>query len=175
MNKLTFKQPRESRLLGGAISMLFGAAILFFSTLTALQSFRESPVGITIAIFLSLVLLAVGLYFAACAPLMVVDAENGVIVVTRQCVLFSLTKTETKFAHVRTVGVKELYRAGSYTEESGSSYFVEIRGPRMLEVPGTKSYHATDAASIAREIADMIGTKFDPKVREVATGSFKVG
>jgi len=171
---MNYQQPREGRAIGGVIAIVVGVGILFFSTLIALESFSQHPAVSVLGILLGIVLTCAGLYFAACAPVMEFDEKLKQITVMKSCLLFRcFTRTED-FGAVKEVGIKEMYHAGSRGEETGTFYFVELRGRSILEVPGTRSRRLNDAIVTAKNISELVGASFNPTLRKVQTGSFKI-
>ena len=173
MQKLEFRQPRESRLLAGVIVLVFGVGLAFFSTLVVLESAVQLPIVASLFLLVGIIMVFSGLYFIACVPALEVNPKTRTVDETKSCLIYT-SKNELPFKTFREAGVKELYRAGSYTEESGTSYFVELRGQKTIEVPGTKSYYLDETASIAGNIAKCMGIPFNPKIRKVKTGSVKL-
>lgn len=104
---------------------------------------------------------------------MEIDKNNKVIILAKSCLVFQ-TKTIEPFRKIREVGIKELYHAGDRSEETGTSYYVEVRTKENLEVPGSKNRDLNSTAQLANDIASSTGAKFNPKLRKVFTGSFKL-
>ncbi|WP_144395403.1 tetraspanin family protein [Pleionea sediminis] len=168
-----YKQPRESRLIAGVLVLIFGIGIFFFSCLVALESFSQSPIVITLFLGLGLIMIVAGLCFSACIPELEIDQKRKVLIIATSCILFKKKKF-VPFSKLKEVGIKELYHAGDRSDETGSSYYVEIRSHSNIEVPGTKGRSIDDASRTAGDIADQLGVSFNPKIRDVFTGSIKI-
>ena len=173
VNEIVYKQPRDSRVIAGVVMSIFGVAMLFFTTLVALESFSQNPLGISLFLLLGMLLFTIGLYFLTCIPIVEIDTKNRNVITMTSCILFK-TKKLIPFVRIKEIGIKEKYFAGDRSEETGTSYYVEIRGSSTIEVPGTKSYSLSNSEYVAKELAGYIGTNFSPKVRKVYTGSYKL-
>lgn len=172
-NNLIYKAPREGRIIGGVVASIFAVGLLFFTTLVALESFSDNPFVVTLFFLLGLLLFCGGLYFALCAAVIEINSNEQIVKVMTSCLLFRRTRT-VPFSSMDEAGIIERYYAGDRTGESGTFYFVELRGTQTIEVPGTKSNNLNETASIAREIADGMAVSFNPKIRKVFTGSYKI-
>lgn len=172
-NKLVYKEPRESRAIGGGIGLLFGLAALFFTSLVALESFTQNPVVLSLLLIIEVGAIGFALYFLVCIPILEIETSDRSINTSVSCPLFK-KQNKISFSDIRTVGIKEAYYAGDHTEASGSFYFVELRGSANLHVPGTKCTRIGDANFLANELAQHLKVSFDAKPRKVFTGSFRI-
>lgn len=173
MDKLIFKQPRESRLVAGVITLVLGSGLFFFSMLVALESFSDSPFIISLFLLLGILLVMTGFYFSLCTPYLKFDIHNQRITHGQSCLLMN-TRTSLAFSEVREVGINERYLAGDRTEASGTTYTVELRAQSNITLPGSQSDTLQSALDLADEVATTLGCQLETTPRQIMTGSFKI-
>ena len=168
-----FKQARETRIIAGAIAFLLSAGFLFFCLLAAAESFSQHPIVISLFLLAASCMILVSCYFIFCIPVLEIDPNKQQVNLAKSCIFYNRRRT-IPFNMFKEVGLKELYQSGTHGDQSGYSYYVELRGSSNIEVPGSQSTNMMDAIMIAKDIAEISKIPFNTNVRKVFTGSIKL-